>query len=461
MAIFRRRTRLAAPVEQVFDWHARPGALSRLTPPWEPMSAVGQKGTVGDGDWARLKIGPLPYLARHRAYRRPELGQSGQFQDVQALGPFGEWLHLHRFRGLAEDQAELEDLIEFRLPLGRLGRLGAPIAEPLIAARLGRMFDYRGRVLSADLAAHLDYGGPPMRILISGASGLIGSALAPFLSTGGHTVLSLVRRPARGDHEIAWFPDQGSIESERLEGLDAVIHLAGENIAGQRWDEDFKQKALASRVKGTRLLARALCQLKAPPKVLISASAIGYYGDRGQSLVNEADGPGAGFLSEVCQAWEAEAEPVEACGIRLVKARIGVVMTPGGGALGQMLLPFKLGLGGPVGDGKQIMSWISLDDTVRALWHCVHHEALRGPVNLVAPHPVSSRVFGSTLGRVLHRPALIPMPAVALKLALGPEMAQEILLASTRVEPKALLDAGFSFQFPELEPALRHMLGKA
>lgn len=299
-----------------------------------------------------------------------------------------------------------------------------------------------------------------MKILISGASGLVGTTLSALLKAGGHDVYALVRRAARKATEISWYPDDGSIDSDKLEGFDAVIHLAGESIAGRRWNEAFKQTVLTSRINSTRLLATALCRLKSPPAVLISASAIGIYGDRGQNVLTEQDPPGEGFLTEVCKAWESESEPVKACGIRLVNPRIGIVLSRQGGALAKMLPPFELGLGGVMGPGSQIMSWIAIDDLARAFQHCLETDSLSGPVNFTAPQPASNREFTRSLGKVLNRPTLMQVPEFALKLGLGPEMAQALLLDSTDVRPAQLLQSGFEFQYPELEPALKHVLGR-
>lgn len=294
-----------------------------------------------------------------------------------------------------------------------------------------------------------------MKVLLSGASGLIGSALRRQLAAGGHQVHRLVRRKAEQPDEISWFPQEQTLDSDKLTGIAAVVHLAGESLAAGRWSPALKQRILASRIQGTRLLARELCRMEQPPTVMISASAIGYYGDRGASELHEDAGPGQGFLSEVCQGWEAEARAVEACGVRLVRARIAPVLSHHGGMLPPILLPFKLGLGGPLGPGDQFMSWIALSDMVNALEHCLLSDAVSGPVNFCAPQPVINQVFTDTLARVLHRPAFLPAPAFALKLALGAEMAQELLLSSARAMPRRLQASGFGFRYPKLEDALR------
>lgn len=297
-----------------------------------------------------------------------------------------------------------------------------------------------------------------MIIAVSGSTGLVGSALVGALEARGHLVRRLVRHAVRdGDHEIRWDPDKGEIDAAELNGIDGVVHLAGENIAGGRWTESFKRRILESRTKGTRLLAETLAGLEMKPSVLVSASAIGYYGNRHDEEVDELAPSGNGFLAEVCREWEAATEAAHDVGIRVVKLRIGPVLSPQGGALAKMLTPFKLGLGGVIGSGLQYFSWIALDDVVNALVFAVENESVVGPVNAVAPDAVTNREFTKTLGHVLGRPTIFPMPAFAARIAFG-EMADEMLLGGARVAPRELIKAGFTFEYPQLEPALRHLL---
>ncbi len=297
-----------------------------------------------------------------------------------------------------------------------------------------------------------------MRIIITGSSGLIGSAVVSALSEGGHAIVRLVRRRQDADSSTAyWDPAAGAIETSGLEGADAVIHLAGESIATGRWSADKKRRIRDSRVAGTRLLSEALADLDRKPAVLIAASAIGYYGDRGDEVLTETSDLGSGFLAEVGAEWEAATAPAKAAGIRVVNLRIGIVLASEGGALSAMLPVFRLGLGGPLGSGAQYMSWIELDDLVRTIEHVLLNGEIEGPVNAVSPMPVTNRVFTRTLGRVLGRPVILFVPSVALRLAFG-EMAEETLLASARVKPERLVQSGFSFSYPELEGALRHIL---
>lgn len=299
-----------------------------------------------------------------------------------------------------------------------------------------------------------------MQILMTGAAGLVGSALVLFLTTGRHKVTRLVRsQPRPGEEDIQWDPERGISDLASIEGFDAVVHLAGENIATGRWTAEKKARIRDSRVHGTRTLCEALSRLSHPPKVLISASAIGYYGNRGEEVLSEESTAGQGFLSDVCTAWEAATLPARQHGIRVVHARFGVILSSREGALAKMLLPFKLGLGGRVGLGEQYMSWITLDDAVGAIHHALITDTLQGPLNITAPHAQTNNEFTAALGRVLRRPTLLPLPARVARLALG-EMADELLLASARVEPKRLQETQFPFRHPELEGALRYLLGK-
>jgi uncharacterized protein (TIGR01777 family) len=400
-----------------------------------------------------VSVGPFSprWVAGHRG-----LVEGREFQDFQEQGPFPFWEHTHRFVPGEGSGATLEDDIRYRLPLGLLGR---GFGGGYMRRRLRRAFAWRHARTRADLRRHRTYDGPPLRVAVSGASGLVGSALAAFLTTGGHQVRRIVRRrPAAGD-EIFFDPVTGEIEAPKLEGCDAVVHLAGENIAAGRWTPEKKQRIRDSRVRGTRRLAETLAGLNAPPRVLVNASAIGFYGDRGEERLDEESGPGQGFLPDVCREWEEATEPARRAGLRVVRLRIGVVLSAAAGALQKMLPPFRLGLGGPVGRGRRFMSWICLDDLVGAIHFLLVRDEIQGAVNGVAPTPVRNAEFASLLGSVLRRPALLPTPPVALRAALG-EMADELLLAGNRIYPSRLEQAGYRFEHPDLESALRFELGR-
>ena len=329
----------------------------------------------------------------------------------------------------------------------------------IVRRKLHRMFTYRHAITQGDILAHLTAGeGRGMHIAVTGSGGLVGSALVPFLTTGGHHVTRLVRK-SPGDGDIRWDPAEGVKDLPRLEGVDAVIHLAGENIAAGRWTPQRKDEIRRSRVEGTRRLCESLAQLSRRPKALVSASAIGFYGDRGSEVLTENSAPGTGFLAQTCQEWEAASEPASRAGIRVVHMRFGMILSPAGGALKKMLLPFKLGAGGRMGSGEQYVSWIAIDDAIGAIHHTLCTESLQGPVNLVSPNPVTNAEFTRTLAGVLSRPAILPLPAFGARLAFG-ELADALLLASQRVMPERLRDSGYQFRFADLEAALRHVLGR-
>jgi uncharacterized protein (TIGR01777 family) len=298
-----------------------------------------------------------------------------------------------------------------------------------------------------------------MKILVSGSHGLVGSALVSSLRSDGHEVFGLVRHAPHSESEVEWYPERGSLALARLEGMDAVVHLAGESIAEGRWNDEKKQRIRESRVKGTTVLSEALSNLKHPPKTLISASAIGYYGNRGDLILTEQSAPGNDFLAGVCVEWERATEAASAQGIRVVLARFGIILSADGGALKKMLPPFRMGVGGRVGSGKQWMSWIALDDVIAGLTFTLTTESLSGPVNFVAPNPVRNAEFTKALGKALARPTFFPIPEFGVRLAFG-EMADALLLSSQRVQPAQLVGAGYQFKAAELAPALSEILAR-
>ena len=295
-----------------------------------------------------------------------------------------------------------------------------------------------------------------MNVLMTGSSGTVGTALTTFLTSGGHQVRRLLRTPGSEDNATWWNPVDGTFAEGALDGIDAVVHLAGEGIAAGRWTEDRKARIRDSRVIGTQRLSEALAKMETPPKVFVAGSALGFYGDRGDELMDESSSPGTGFLSDVCQSWEDATTPVRERGVRVVNLRMGLVLRS---LLSQMLLPFRLGVGGVLGPGDQYMSWVALDDVLRIALRLLTDESISGPVNAVSPNPATNQEFTKTLGRVIRRPTIFPMPAFAARLIFG-EMADALLLASTRVDPAVLKTTGFEFEYPQLEGALRQALGR-
>ncbi|MGD8700245.1 MAG: TIGR01777 family oxidoreductase [Gemmatimonadales bacterium] len=451
------RNRVAAPAEEVFAWHSRPGALERLIPPWEDVRVLERTGGLEDGATTVISLRKGPFRVRWTARHRDHI-EGRQFVDEQIEGPFAAWRHTHRFTPTGPDECLLEDEIDYALPFGVIGRL---LGERSVRSDLERAFPFRHRRTADDLARHAQFRGRPrLDVAIAGASGLIGRNLTAFLSTGGHQVRRLVRRqPQPGTREIYWNPRLGDLDAGGLDGLDAVIHLSGRNLAAWRWTPAIKREIEYSRVASTHFLCETLAQMPRPPRTLICASAIGYYGDRGDEAVDEAAAPGTGFLAELCERWEAATEPAQEAGIRVVNLRTGLVLTASGGLLRNMLLPFRLGLGGQLGDGRQVMSWIALDDMLGVILHALYDDQLSGPLNAVSPAPATNQEFTRTLARVLRRPAVFGVPAPLLTALFG-EMGRELFLSGARVRPSKLEATGYGFRHQTLEPALRWELGR-
>lgn len=456
---FSSQVRINQPAAKVFAWHERPGAFERLTPPWQKLELVSRSGGIRNGATValRVKIGPVwvRWDVEHRDY-----AEGSQFRDVQTNGPFAHWEHLHRFEKANGDEraCALTDAVTYQLPFGILGRIGSGL---FARSELSRLFAYRHAVSKADIESAGRYiSVRPMKFLIAGASGLVGKALIPFLQTQGHSVMRLVRRPPQAADEIYWNPETGELAPEAMRGTDVVINLSGEGIAGARWTAARKAAILRSRVDATRTLVAAMgAPMRTRPFVFISSSATGFYGDRGEAPLDEESSRGSGFLADVCDAWEREACAAEFLGVRVVRLRTGVVLTPAGGALAKLLPVFRAGAGGRLASGRMWMSWISIDDLVGAIYHAVLDRRCDGAVNAVAPEPVTNAQFTRVLARVLRRPAILPVPGTVLKAALG-EMATETLLASTRAAPGKLRAAGYEFRHENLEDALRHVLGR-
>jgi uncharacterized protein (TIGR01777 family) len=469
------RSRIDAPARAVFEWYGRPGALERLMPPWESWRLIERTpGGIESGrTTVEVRIGPLRrrWVAQHFDYV-----PGTQFRDEQVEGPFRRWDHTHLVEPDNGGGCVASDEIEYSLPWPPVGL----VAAGAVRKRIERGMRYRHAILASDVKRHRSAAAPAARIAVTGAGGLVGSALVPFLAGGGHTVVAIARAP-RADSAgspvsstIVWNPGAGAADPNQadpnqantndpntndLEGLDAVVHLAGEGIAARRWSAAQKEEIRRSRVARTARLAEALAKLERPPKVLVCASAIGFYGDRADEPLDETSAPGGDYLASVCQEWEAAAAAAAKRGIRVVSLRFGIILTPKGGALAKMLLPFRMGAGGKVGSGEQWMSWVSIEDVVGAIHAALFDARARGPVNVVAPNPVRNAEFARILGRVLRRPAIAPLPSPAVQLAFG-EMGTALLLSSQRVAPQRLRELGFGFAHAELEGALRFLLGR-
>jgi len=455
---FIKKAHIKAPVEEVFRWHSRPGALERLSPPWDPVRVIERKGGIESGARVvlEMKAGHFPFrwIAEHTDYEENRL-----FRDRQVRGPFSHWEHTHSFEPDGNEGSFFEDRIDYALPFYPFGKL---FGGASVETKLERIFKYRHEVTTEDIILHLSRKEKkrPMKIIMTGASGFIGSALIPFFTTGGHIVRTLVRRtPFPEKDESFWDPEQKKLDPSVFDGIDAVIHLAGEHIGEGRWTDEKKRRIIESRTKGASLIADTMSKLPSPPPVLICASAIGYYGNRGDKILTEDDQPGNDFISKVCSEWEKSAQAAVNKGIRTAFMRIGIALSPAGGALSRLLLPFRAGLGVKIASGSQFMSWVGIDDVIGAFFHVLADNKIAGPVNVSSPNPATNFEFTKTLGKVLSRPAVFSIPAAAVNLAFG-EMGREVLLSSTRVVPQKLIESGYRFRNPDLPGALSHLLGK-
>jgi uncharacterized protein (TIGR01777 family) len=458
-------TDLPVKADTAFSYHDRPGALDRLLPPWQNLKIIQRSCGIHVGERVLMKIGTpigisVSWLAEHTVYDPPKL-----FVDQTVKGPVAFWRHEHQFSPGNAGHCRLTDSIEYRLPMGWLGQA---LGGAYFKSELQRMFRYRHQVTRDDLSLQQRWQAQgPLRIAVSGSSGMVGTQLVALLRTAGHTVLPL-RRPVgsstdanrqKASDYLEWSPKSGLTNPEEAEGLDVVIHLAGKGIAEHRWSESVKKEIRDSRVVATQKLASQLAALDSPPKVFVSASAIGLYGNRGDEVLDESSAPGVGFLSEVAKEWERAADPLRSCGkTRVVHPRLGVVLHPRFGAMAKLLTPLRLGLGGPMGSGRQYWSWISIDDCIGAIYHLMMDSRAEGGVNLVAPESLPNKQFVERIARVLWRPAFLPAPAFGLKLLLG-EMAGPLLLDSTRCIPTQLTSLGYQFRHPQLSEAVSYLLG--
>jgi uncharacterized protein (TIGR01777 family) len=450
------RSPMPVAADHLYAWHANPGVLQRLTPPWLDVR-IEEEGGIADGDTAQLRVpvaGPLGFTWELEHESLPDgLG----FADIQRSGPFRSWRHEHRFEAGDAGSSVLVDCLTYGLPFGAAGET---LAGGRLERTLDELFAFRHRRTRLDLTRHGTVNQGPLHVAITGATGLVGAQLVAFLQTGGHTVSRIVRKSTGADDEMLWDPARGEIDAQAIEGLDAVVHMAGASIGSWPWSQKRKAAIRDSRVNGTKLLARTLSGLQRPPAVLVSTSAVGYYGSRGDEVLSETSPSGSGFLADVCRDWEAAAQPAAAAGIRVVHPRFGVVLAGEGGMLPLVAKVVRAGIGGPLGNGRQYLAWIALDDLLGIILEAILNPALEGPVNAVAPQAITNAEFTRALGTVLHRPTIVPAPAFAIRAVTG-ELADNVILTSQRVEPSRLQSHGFRFAFPTIDTALRHELGRS
>lgn len=455
MPVFERRSVMPVSADELYAYHVRPGAFERLAPPWQRLRVVEQSGGMRDGGRLVFEFGVGP-VKRRWAAEMSGHEEGRQFVDRQVEGPFARWEHTHRFIPRDEHSSEMLDHVEFSLPAARVTDL---IGEGAAESALERVFRFRHERTRHDLVRHGAWKEQPrLKVAIAGASGLIGSNLASYLATAGHDVVRLVRRPAAGPGEAQWDPAAGKLDPEALAGVDAVVNVSGESLAGL-WTAGKRDAILASRLQTTGTLAAAVAAMEPRPAVFVSASAVGAYGSRGGEALTEQSPTGEGFLADVCRAWEGAADPAREAGVRVAHPRFGLVMSGSGGVLHTILPLFKFGLGGRLGDGWQWWSWIEIDDLLAVLEWLLHDAETEGPVNAMSPGIVTNGEFTETLGRVLRRPTVLAAPARAIERALD-GMGREMLLASQRAVPLKLKERGFGFDHPQLEGALRYQLGR-
>lgn len=468
MPTFERVSDVDVSAADLFRYHAAPGAFDRLTPPWDDVEVIEPLRRLADGEVAIFKVGVGPaklrWVARHENVHDGADGGVAGFDDVMVSGPASSWRHEHRFEPLTAGRARLRDRITWTAPPG-----GGLVVGPMLA----RMFRFRHRRTRDDLALDaalraLPDGGRRRVVGITGASGLIGRELSCLLRVLGHEVRPFVRVTdasavsSSAPGTVSWYPPGGAIDVAAANGLDAVVHLAGESIADGRLDEEKQARLRRQRVDQTALLGRALAGLARPPSVVIGAAAVGFYGERGDAILDETSPVGRGKLSDFCAAWEqavlAAATTTSGPGTRAVALRIGIVQSPRGGALGRVLPIFKAGLGGPLGDGRAFVPWIGVDDMADVILRAIMDERVTGVVNAAAPSPVSQRDYARALGAALGRPALVPVPRFALQAVLGRDLGAHVV-ESMRVVPRALLGLGHRFRHAEIDDAFAHLLG--
>lgn len=455
---FSKSTSIECSAHNAYDWHMNPFALERLMPPWEDVKLVKMEHPIQDGSKAIIEIKQGILRLRWEATHHDVMpGKS--FSDKQTKGPFQYWDHQHSFEEESDSKFTLTDRIHYLIPGGPIAGL---LGKQTVETKLKRGFRYRHELTKYDLESfQKNSQRPRKKILIAGASGLVGRRLVGYLSLQGHFVSQLAR-PYSGKinktPQVAWDPRKEEINDSDLEQFDVIINLAGDNIGEGAWTPTKKKRIRESRIKTTKTLVDAINRMKKPPELFINASAIGVYGNRGIKELGEDSQPGSGFLADVCTEWEDAASKVNQEKVRLVVARIGVVLTLAGGMIGKLITPFMAGLGGKIGSGDQYISWIAIDDLLEAMEYIIFHDDLSGPINLTSPKPCTNNDFTQVLGKTIRRPTVVPMPEAAAKAAFG-EMAEDTMLSSTRVIPEKLMLNGYNFRYPTIERALKYLLG--
>lgn len=455
---FTRSSHLSVSCEDAFQWHMRDGALERMMPPWLSGKIVSRTGSIRNGDTVTFKssvgLVPIEFQAIHQNFI-----ENKQFEDIQLKGPFAFYKHTHHFEKIDEKKSKIIDEIQYSLPMGFLSWL---IGNSVIKEKLNRLFTYRHRTLKYDLFLHAKYSQKKLRILVTGSSGFVGSSLIPFLKSGGHEVIKLVRDnniELKNDVALWDMENKKFNNTDLLEGLDAVIHLAGENIAAQKWNEERKKELIESRVNFTVQLCTALTQLKSPPKTIVAASGIGIFGSRDyDDILHEDSKLGEGFLAKLAQEWERASQIAIDSGIRVVHLRFGTIISLAGGVLKKMYTPYRLYLGGPFGSGRQMISWISIVDVLGLILFSISNHKITGAVNAVAPYAVSNEQFSELLAQTLDRPSSLRIPEIFVQTFFG-EMGKELLLSGQHAKPIKATKNGYEFLHSQLHDVFSYYLG--
>lgn len=451
-----RSSSIKVPIGELTRWEMEPAALVRLLPGWMGAEVTQLPKAIAQG--AECAVQLSCGLGRHCRWVTSfdEIDASSGFTERMVEGPLPAWALRRHFRTESTDSSRLEEEVRYKAK----GRMPwAALGTRRLEATLLRLLDWRHQRARNDLARHQEVHSSPRCVLVTGSSGLVGTQLCAFLKAGGHTVRRFVRRtPVSELGEFQWDPSAGTFDERAFDGVDAVVHLAGAGIADKRWSEERKRIIVSSRVDSTRLLASHLATLSTPP-ALVCASAVGFYGNRPEGFVTEQDSAGSNFLADTCVAWEGAADPARDAGIRVSHLRIGVVVAAAGGAVAKLRLPVTAGVAGPLGTGRQGMSWIALDDVLGVVLHAIVDERYAGPINVVAPEDIDNRSFMRAMGRVLKRPTVAPMPAMVARMLFG-QLGEEALLGGAFVRPQRLQELGYRFEFSDLEHALRFELGR-